>query len=157
MLWRGVGRSEQAGEHNKQMRFARKRNMNLHPIEQIRFPRKGNTLFTKNPIFENYVEFCRQNNANSQAVCHIPHKISRTQHSRQRRCRARPSVPSRRSAASRSRLRRCGGVRKREVGGVFFFPIPLHNILYLLTPHIFQPDSFCMNTPLCGIGHCFEM
>ena len=121
MLWRSVGRLEQAGEHNKQMRFARKQNMNLRPIEQIRFPRKGNTLFTKNPIFENYVEFCRQNNANSQAVCHIPHKISRTQHSRQRRCRARPSVPSRRSAASRSRLRRCGGVRKRERAACFSF------------------------------------
>ena len=101
--------------------FACKQNMNLRPIEQIRFPQKGNTLFTKNLIFENYVEFCRQNNANSQAVCHIPHKISRTQHSRQRRCRARPSVPSRRSAASRSRLRRCGGVRKRERAACFSF------------------------------------
>ena len=68
-----------------------------------------------------------------------------------------PDLPSRHSAASRSRLRRCGGVRKREVGGVFFFPIPLHNILYLLTPHIFQPDSFCMNAPRSGVGHCFEM
>ena len=94
--------------------FACKQNVNLRPIEQIRFPRKGNTLFTKNLVFENYVEFCRQNDANSQAVFHIPYKISRTQHSRQRRCRARPSIPSRRSAASRSRLRRCGGVRKRE-------------------------------------------
>ena len=73
--------------------FACKQNVNLRPIEQIRFPRKGNTLFTKNLVFENYVEFCRQNDANSQAVFHIPYKISRTQHSRQRR-RARPSVPS---------------------------------------------------------------
>ena len=54
--------------------FARKQNMNLRPIEQIRFPRKGNMLFTENLTFENYVEFCRQNNANSQAVCHIPYK-----------------------------------------------------------------------------------
>ena len=141
MLWRSVGRLEQAGEHNKQMRFARKQNMNLRPIEQIRFPRKGNTLFTKNPIFENYVEFCRQNNANSQAVCHIPHKISRTQHSRQRRCRARPSVPSRRSAASRSRLRRCGGVRKRERAAcsafyfILFQPFPSQGThLYFAIP-----------------------
>ena len=151
MLWRGVGRSEQAREQ-----FACKQNMNLRPIEKIRFPRKGNTLFTKNPIFEIYVEFCRQNNANSQAVCHIPYKnIAHTAQPTTPPC---PTFrPVRRSAASRSRLRRCGGVRKREVGGVFFFPIPLHNILYLLTPHIFQPDSFCMNTPRSGVGHCFEM
>ena len=32
-----------------------------------------------------------------------------------------PDLPSRHSAASRSRLRRCGGVRKREVGGVLCF------------------------------------
>ena len=51
-------------------------------------------------------------------------KISRTQHRRQRR-RAQTFRPVRRSAASRSRLRRCGGVRKREVGGVsaFYFTL----------------------------------
>ncbi len=93
--------------------FACKQNMNLRPIEQIRFPRKRNTLFTENPIFENYVEFCRQNNANSQAVCHIPYKnIAHTAQPTTPPC---PTFrPVRRSAASRSRLRRCGGVRKRE-------------------------------------------
>ena len=153
MLWRGVGRSEQAGEHNKQMRFARKQNMNLHPIEQIRFPRKGNTLFTENPIFENYVEFCRQNNANSQAVCHIPHKISRTQHSRQRRCRARPSVPSRRSAASKRRLRRCGFVRGGGWLPCFTFPHFSFSSFFLqvfLTPSLTNDASA---GGLCGRIH----
>ena len=121
--------------------FACKQNMNLRPIEQIRFPRKRNTLFTENPIFENYVEFCRQNDANSQAVFHIPYKISRTQHSRQRRCRARPSIPSRRSAASRSRLQRCGGVRKRERAACFSFRF-LSLIFYIVNAAYFLARLF---------------
>ena len=115
--------------------------MNLRPIEQIRFLRKGNMLFTENLTFENYVEFCRQNNANHRPSAIYHTKISRTQHSRQRRCRARPSVPSRRSAASRSRLRRCGGVRKRERAAcsafyfILFQPFPSQGThLYFAIP-----------------------
>ena len=121
--------------------FACKQNMNLRPIEQIRFPRKRNTLFTENPIFENYVEFCRQNNANSQAVCHIPYKnIAHTAQPTTPPC---PTFrPVRRSAASRSRLRRCGGVRKRERAACFSFRFLsiifyIFNAAYFLSPTLF--------------------
>lgn len=105
--------------------------MNLRPIEKIRSPRKGNTLFTKNPIFENYVEFCRQSNANSQAVCHIPYKnIAHTaQPTTPLPCPAfRPVPPQRRVQKPTAALRRRA---LTGAGGVLFFPIPIHNILYL--------------------------
>ena len=90
--------------------FACKQNMNLRPIEQIRFLRKGNMLFTENLTFENYVEFCRQNNANSQAVCHIPYKnITHTaQPTTPLPCPTfRPVPPQRRVQKPTAALRRC--------------------------------------------------
>lgn len=158
--------------------FARKQNMNLRPIEQIRFPRKGNTLFTKNLIFENYVEFCRQNNANSQAVCHIPYKISRTQHSRQRRCRARPSVPPQRrvqkpTAALRRRAQTgAGGVLCFLFYAFPTFPLSRHASLlcYLYSfargcapphtakqrpPHGASPVHHCKRVPGGRRGFCW--
>ena len=62
--------------------FARKQNMNLRPIEQIRFPRKGNMLFTENLTFENYVEFCRQNTVKLRLMMRKEH---RAPYSRKRR------------------------------------------------------------------------
>ena len=51
-------------------------------------------------------------------------------------------LPSRRSAASRSRLRRCGGVRKRELAACFSFRFLsiifyIFNAAYFLSPTLF--------------------